>query len=152
MQNSEVVLLDIDPEHIHVFWHFDRDPAVSTYIIRLHDLAWMDMSGANPHAAFDWHVTSARACAYLHIPGGGRCLRIELGQRGAYRRLDVLAHSHVVQLPPLRGARFGPPQLLHGALLPEEIMSDILALTPQPIALPFPIVPPSSWGTLPLCA
>jgi hypothetical protein len=137
MRNTEVVLLDIDPEHIHVFWHLKPD--ITACILRLHDLAWMDMSGANPHAAFDWRITVPSASAYLRIPGGGRSVRVELGLRLPYRRLDILARSEAVRLPVLRGAASDAPVLLEGALAP---------LFTFPAAAPAPSlsVAPSSWG------
>ncbi len=114
--DSQVVLLEVDPRRLHVYWRAGvedlrrarqelrarQEPA--NLILRLHDVAYMDFSGANPHASRDIFLDSSEGGDYIKLPNHGRGLVAELGLRGDLRRLEVLARSEILHLPALRSA------------------------------------------------
>lgn len=103
------MLLDQDPRHIHIYWHIPETSAPNGPLsLRIHDLAYMDLSGSNPHACLELFVDEARGERSLSMPEG-RTLRAEIGIPGHCRAFSALARSDVLRLPPARAALYPSP-------------------------------------------
>ena len=107
-RRSEMVLLEVDPEWVHLYWHIREQDVIRTrtgteapkVVLRLHDLSYFDLSGANPHATLEMPVVEFGARHYLHVPGGDKSLVAEIGVLVPYRRLRSIVRSQAVRLPP----------------------------------------------------
>lgn len=109
MESARVVLLDLDPRHIHVYWHIPVTSAPAGLLsLRIHDLAYMDLSGSNPHACLELFVAEIRGERSLPMPEG-RTLRAEIGLPGPCRAFSALARSDILRLPPARPCLYPTP-------------------------------------------
>jgi hypothetical protein len=103
--HSRLMLHEIAPRRVHACWQIApeelaREPAGGVLILRLHDTAYMDLSGANPHASFDLVVNTLQGHHYAELPGREDTTALaELGWRLPDRRLALIAKSELVRLP-----------------------------------------------------
>jgi uncharacterized protein DUF4912 len=157
LRASELVLIDVDPRHIHAFWTIPAATveaarralpadAEAPMVLRIHELA-APGTGA---AAFDVEVVGLQGRRYVDVWGEARRYQGELGLRRPDGTLDPFARSAVVQLPPLgpvteyRPAAFGdatPLSVGANAQAPPR--------PGEPVGHPFPLPPTEPSGFAP---
>lgn len=171
LRAPQLVLIDVDPRHLHAFWTLDAatfDAARRTAADSGREAAMvLRISGAGDAAgedAFDVEVAGLQGQCYVDIWGEGRGYRAELGLRRADGSLDALAPAALVELPSA-GPVGQAPQRPVAPLPPAEAAqaADVAAAPaaaappaappplpmahelPEPVPHPFPL-PPSEAG------
>lgn len=107
MTASELVIIDVDPRHIHAFWYIplavaeqqraalDADSADAPLVLRI-----SEADGAAP-AKFDIEVLGLQGRYYVDIWGEARRYSAEIGFRRGDGSLLLLAAAPAITLPPL---------------------------------------------------
>ena len=141
--NSRVVLLVIDPYHVHVYWELtaqdrldakerlnpaDPDQAL-TWVLRFYDVTGVEFDAANAHAQFDIVVKPGARSWYLELWSPNKEYFVELGPRAQGRFVPV-CRSRPIQVPP---AQAGVPQATA-----DQPASPGPAAEPEDIGLPQP--------------
>lgn len=112
LENTEIVLYEIDPFHAHTFWHvrYDEMEAArrslgqegehAALLLRFYDVTLIDFDGFNAHYSFDVAVHSLRSNYYVDFWESGRAYIVDIGLRTHDGRFVTLARSNHVELPP----------------------------------------------------
>jgi len=144
-------LLDVTPETLYVYWrlHWWQVQAArkslgteAPLVARIHDLAYMDTSGANPHATLEWHVHALVAGCYVQVPGGDRLLVGEMGLRLPNRHLLLIVRTKPLRMPLTSAASVVRPR--HPGQSHAIIKNFPQLMVPPCHALPF-IAPPAEY-------
>ena len=153
----ELVLIDVDPRHIHAFWTLSaatvdaarqalgRDAAESPMVLRIYEVSASGAEGV----AFDVEVVGLQGRCYVDIWDEPRRYRGELGLRRADGTLVSLTGSAAVELPSLGPAAEYPPSALDIATRQSERPDEQAPSPPgEPVSHPFPLPPtePSSFA------
>ncbi len=115
IETHELVLIDVDPRHLHAFWAVP--PAAveaarktlaemgdtAPLVLRIHE--WTD---DRPGPAFDIEVVGLQGQSYIDVWDEVRRYRATLGLRGANGSLAPLVASSPVELPALAPAEVSP--------------------------------------------
>jgi hypothetical protein len=115
VDETELVLLDVDPYRAHAYWHLaetdleaGRDRLGSggkpAMVLRVHDVTAEDSPGSARWEPFDVEVQGLDGHCYLDLWQDGRSYEVELVLRSRDGRLASLARSNRVDTP-----RAGPP-------------------------------------------
>lgn len=135
---SYLLLLDADPETVHLHWrvHWPElralradAPADAPLVMRVHDLRYLDTSGANPHATLEWPLQLLSAACFLRVPGGDRLIQAEIGLRLQNRRLLPLVRGQPLRTPKTR---------IMGTVSHPRDATEAIASSPYPL----PSIPP----------
>ena len=157
LRAPELVLIDVDPRHIHAFWTLPaatveaarralpRGGVEAPMVLRIHELSASGTEGA----AFDVEVVGLQGRCYVDIWDEPRRYRGELGLRQADGTLVALAGSAAVELPSL-----GPAAEYRTALgnpTRQSERPDEQAPSPprEPVSHPFPLPPAEPSGFAP---
>lgn len=118
--HSRVVLLVIDPHHVHVYWELsaqdrldakqrlnppDPDQAL-TWVLRFYDVTGVEFDTINAHAHFDIVVKPGARSWYVELWSANKSYYVELGPRAEGRFVPV-CRSSPIQVPPAE--RWSPP-------------------------------------------
>jgi hypothetical protein len=118
-RETQLALVEVDPMRVHVSWQIRGEDlrqargvadSGAPLVLRLHDLAYMDFSGANPHATQEIPLTENHGSRYFTLAANTRTVQAEIGLRGAWRELTVLARSPVLRVPPVHPAVSNAPR------------------------------------------
>lgn len=120
-----VSMVDIDPHHIHVYWHVNAANLAALsgaagwpgtrqkLVLRLHDALCTTMSGFIPWPPMESELTELSGNRRVQIPDAGKTLVAELALRGPRDTLVSLIRSKPVQLPqPGQATTQGPVNLV----------------------------------------
>lgn len=111
-EQSEVVLLGVDPFHAHAFWHvrleevesarssLGPEGANAALILRFYDVTLIDFDSAPAHAFFDVAAHSLQSNFYIDFWESGRSWIVDIGLRTDDGRFHTLARSNHIELPP----------------------------------------------------
>lgn len=111
-EKTEIVLLDVDPFHAHVFWHVNLgdlesarqtlggEGAHAALLLRFYDVTLLDFDGGNAHSSFDVAVHSLQSTHYIDFWESGRSYIVDIGLRTHDGRFQSLARSNPIELPP----------------------------------------------------
>ncbi len=128
---TRVVLVDIDPCHVHIYWHVRAEDlaaagrtAVSDktdlpLLLRLHDAICTVMAGFIPWPPLELEVSGLDGYRCVEIPDCGKTLIAELGLRGMNGGFTRLASSHPVRLPQAGRAADEIPERVELVLIDE---------------------------------
>ncbi len=109
---TEIVLLDVDPFHAHVFWHVRLDDMETgrkslgtegehaALLLRVYDVTLIDFDGNNAHLTFDVAVHSLHSHRYFDFWESGRAYIVDIGLLPQNGPFLTLARSNPMQLPP----------------------------------------------------
>jgi len=150
LRAPQLVLIDVDPRHLHAFWTLDaasvdaarRASAGSgreaTMVLRVSG------TGDGPCDAFDVEVAGLQGQCYVDIWGETRSYRGELGLRRADGSLDALAPPALVQLPSAGPAGQAPkvPAETPAAAAPPAEVARSTNVAAAPAAPTMPAAPP----------
>jgi uncharacterized protein DUF4912 len=157
LRAPELVLIDVDPRHIHAFWTIPAATveaarralaahAEAPMVLRIHELA----APGTEAAAFDVEVVGLQGRRYVDVWGEARRYRGELGLRRPDGTLDPFAGSATVELPPLGPVTEYQPAAFGDATPPSEGPN---AQTPprpgEPVGHPLPLPPTEPSGFAP---
>ena len=104
----ELVLIDVDPRHLHAFWTLHaatvdsarqalkRDGSAAPMVLRIYEVSASGSDGA----AFDVEVVGLQGRCYVDIWDEPRRYRGELGLRRPDGEFVSLAGSSAIELPP----------------------------------------------------
>lgn len=120
--DTELVLIDVDPHHLHAFWTVPlsvmedarRLPgaADATMVMRVSPLGDADDTAVDP-AFFDVEVSGLRGRTYVSVWQRERRYKATLGLRTADGGLIAIASSGEIALPPTGPAPETAPPPLH---------------------------------------
>ena len=161
LRAPQLVLIDVDPHHLHAFWTLE--PAAVDAARRAPDgdgemvLRIAEAGEGHEAVAFDVEVIGLQGQCYVDVWGEQRCYRGEIGLRGLDGRLTPLAPAAAVQLPrTASGIRApAPPPAPPADQAAETPEADVVAPAepvpaalelPEPARHPFPL-PPTEAGT-----
>ena len=158
LRAPELVLIDVDPRHIHAFWTIPaatveaarralpRADAEAPMVLRIHELSATGTEGA----AFDVEVVGLQGRRYVDVWGEARRYRGELGLRRPDGTLDSFAGSAAVELPSLGPVTEYRPAAFGDATRPSERPDDRAPPPPrEPVGHPFPLPPTEPSGFAP---
>jgi hypothetical protein len=144
---SELQLIELDPQRVHVYWHIEpeREEPERRQVLRVHDItATGDIS--RPEQTYDISVRGREGRWYLDFWRGERVFVAELGyldERGSLERLALSNEVHTPPAGPLSGSEFAEINLdLHEhpvqTVLPGPVKTaePEAALKPQEETLP----------------
>ena len=160
LRAPQLVLIDVDPHHLHAFWTLE--PAAVDAARRAPDgdgemvLRIAEAGEGHEAVAFDVEVIGLQGQCYVDVWGEQRCYRGEIGLRGLDGRLTPLAPAAAVQLPrTASGIRApAPPPAPPADQAAETPEADVVAPAepvpaalelPEPARHPFPL-PPTEAG------
>lgn len=144
---SELVLIDVDPRHIHAFWtvspaqadaarrQLGAEEPAAPMVLRVRELS----PGGEAGAAFDVEVAGLQGQCYVDIWDEPRRYCGEIGLRSPGGGLVPLARANPVELPALGPAVDAPPRPAAVAPAPSAAMAP--AAMAEPVAHPFPLPP-----------
>lgn len=142
LRAPQLVLIDVDPRHLHAFWTLDAasvDAARRASASAGRELAMMlRISGTGDAATdvFDVEVAGLQGQCYVDIWGEGRSYRGELGLRRADGSLDALAPAALVELPNAGPAGQAPKGPVATVSPPDVARVAEVAETPAAAAMP----------------
>jgi hypothetical protein len=155
LRAPELVLIDVDPRHIHAFWTLPaatvdaarqavgRDAAESPMVLRIYEVSASSTEGA----AFDVEVVGLQGQCYVDIWDEPRRYRGELGLRQPDGTLVSLAGSAAVELPSLGPAAEHRPSALDIATWQSERPDEQAPPPPsEPVGHSFPLPPTEPSG------
>ncbi|MFO1120174.1 MAG: DUF4912 domain-containing protein [Rhodospirillales bacterium] len=156
LRAPQLVLIDVDPRHLHAFWTLDAasvDAARRASANTGDAVMVLRISGTGDGAedAFDVEVAGLQGQCYVDIWGEMRSYRGELGLRRGDGSLDALAPAALVQLPsagPAGRAPKVPAAAPTAAVFPAEVAQSV-AVAAAPAAPTMPAAPPPAAHELP---
>jgi hypothetical protein len=110
-EQSELVLMVIDPHHIHAYWSIapgdleaarreaDSGDCRAPLVLRLYDITLIDFTRQDAHSRFDLAVHGLENTWYVELWQDAKSLIADLGLRRQDGSLARLARSNVVQTP-----------------------------------------------------
>ena len=149
-QGTSVVLMAVDPYHVHAYWTVAAsrieaartlladDAAEPQAVLRFHDLTGPGFDGVNAHSSFDVDVYIPSKNWYVHLWSPEKRYCVDLGLRGKDGRFVALARSNVVDTPPV-----WPRAAVEEAALRVESLTPP-AEAPLPVEAFAPPTPPDS--------
>lgn len=147
LRAPQLVLIDVDPRHLHAFWTLDAasfDAARRTAAGSGGEAAMvLRISGTGDAAgqdAFDVEVSGLQGQCYIDIWGERRGYRGELGLRRFDGGLDALAPAATVELP--SAGPVGQPSKHPVVPLPPVEVAQAAGVAVPPAAAAAPATPP----------
>jgi hypothetical protein len=114
---SELVLMDVDPHRVHAYWHVapaDIEPVAGTggppLVLRVHDVTEEAPASPQHWEPFDIPVQGRESHCYVDLWQDGRTYEAELGVPGPRGEFVSLARSNPVHTPSLGPADEAPPR------------------------------------------
>lgn len=108
---TELVVLPIDPFHAHAFWnvciedlegarsHLGEEGASARLILRFFDITYIDFDGSNAHSSFDLEVHGLQNCWYFDFWKSEKTYLVDLGLLGGDGSFGPIVRSNVFHLP-----------------------------------------------------
>lgn len=102
---TELVLMDVDPRRVHAYWHVSADDLEAAgidgpppLVLRVYDVTGADAGGPDAEF-FDVDVQGLESRCYVDLWQPGRAYEAELAVRGPDGTLRTLARSNRAQTP-----------------------------------------------------
>ncbi len=111
IETTELVLMDVDPRHVHAYWHItpadlaaaktnaNHEADETALTLRLYDLSPGQPGGPPPHEPVDIPVQGLENHWHVELWQDAKNYMAELGLRMPDGRLTLLARSNHVQMP-----------------------------------------------------
>ena len=111
IETTELVLMDVDPRHVHVYWYItpadlaaaktnaNHEADETALTLRLYDLSPAQPGGPPPHEPVDIPVQGLENHWHVELWQDAKNYMAELGLRMPDGRLALLAQSNHVQMP-----------------------------------------------------
>lgn len=108
---TRVVLMVVDPYHVHAYWNVRLDDLDATrrqigpdgshapIVLRFYDITFVDLSRQGPHRSFDILVHGLQNNWYVHLWQDFKSYVADIGLRKPDGALVALARSNVVHTP-----------------------------------------------------
>lgn len=110
-EESRIVLMDIDPYHVHAYWEITQKDKLSMFkkldepfhrakqMIRVYDVTHIHFDGKNAHSYFDIEIDRTSGNWYIDLWSPHKSLCAEIGMKSSMGKFYPIARSNFIETP-----------------------------------------------------